>query len=328
MEDITKSLSELVGGTPLFEPVNLEKKYNLKSRILVKLEYFNPTGSIKDRAALAMIEKAEHDGKIHPGDTIVEETSGNTGIALAAYAAAKGYKLVIFFEDGSSPERKQILEAYGAEVLMFSDLPALKRHLDDGIMDLGCIMECVGNYAEERGCYFIGQLENPENPAAHYRTTGPEIWSQADGHVDAFVALAGTGGTLYGTGKYLREMNPEIRIFGVQPSAESRLGAAEDDGDVIDGVGAFCGVPEECIAKFVSEDVYDECMEISAQEAFKTAHEIIKTDGLFLGTSSAAAICAALKAAQRPEFEGKTIVTVAPDDGMKYLSTNLYRKAE
>ncbi len=326
-EKIVKSLSEFVGWTPLFEPVNLEKKYQLKSRLLIKLEYVNPAGSVKDRAALAMIERAEREGKLHPGDTIVEQTSGNTGIALAAYAAAKGYKLIIFFENGSSMERKQILEAYGAKVFMYTDLLPLKQMLEKGVIDLKRIVKSVGDYAKAHGYYFINQLENPENPAIHYRTTGPEIWSQSEGRVDAFVAMAGTGGTLNGVGRYLREVNPEIRIFAAQPSADSRIGAPGDSKDVIDGVGAFSGVPKESVSGFVSCGVYDEVLEVSAQEAFATANQIIKTDGLFLGTSSGAAICAALHVAQLAEFAGKTIVTIAPDDGMKYLSTKLYRKS-
>lgn len=326
MGKITKSLEELVGNTPIFEPVKYENEKGLKASILVKLEWFNASGSIKARAALNMLIEAEKEGKLHPGDTIVEATSGNTGIALATFAAARGYKFKAFLENGSSQERFDILKAYGAEPALQSEIPSIKKLMDEDALSIEGIIEGVRNYSEEHGYYFINQMENEHNPEAHYRTTGPEIWEQTDGKVDIYVAMVGTGGTLLGTSKYLKEKNPNLKIIGVQADEASRIGA--DSGqDAIDGVAPFFNVPERFTTPFMlkAEDKYDEVIEVSSVMAGQTAKELLSSDGLFLGSSAAGAFTAAKELALRTENEGKNIVVIAPDDGTKYMSLNLYK---
>ncbi len=326
MGKITKSLEELVGNTPLFEPVNYEKKNSIDANILIKLEWFNASGSIKARAALNMIKEAEKEGKIHPGDTIVEATSGNTGIALATFAAARGYKFKAFLEDGSSKERFDILKAYGAEPAFQSDIPSIKELVDKGALSIEGIIEGVSNYCDEHGYFFINQMENEHNIEAHYKTTGPEIWEQTDGKVDIYVAMAGTGGTLIGTSKYLKEKNPDLKIIGVQADEASRIGSGSGQ-DAIDGVAPFSEVPERFTTPFMlnSGDKYDEVVEVSSLKASETAKALLASDGLFLRSSAAGAFTAAKEIALRPENKGKTIVVIAPDDGTKYMSLNLYK---
>lgn len=326
MGKITKSLTELVGNTPLFEPVKFEEKNELKANILVKLEWFNASGSIKARAALNMLNEAEKAGKIKPGDTIVEATSGNTGIALATFAAAKGYKFKAFLEDGSSQERFDILRAYGAEPALQSEIKSIKELMDNNALSMEGIIEGVRNYSEEHGYIFINQMENRDNLESHYKTTGPEIWEQTEGKVDIYVAMAGTGGTLLGTSKYLREKNPSLKVVGVQADEASRIGSGSGQ-DAIDGVAPFKDVPERFTTPFMlnSSDLYDEVIEVSSVTASKTAKELLSTDGLFLGSSAAGAFTAAKELALRPENAGKNIVVIAPDDGTKYMSLNLYK---
>ncbi len=326
MGKITKNLAELVGNTPLFEPVQYESKNNLEATILVKLEWFNASGSIKARAALNMITEAEKEGKLKPGDTIVEATSGNTGIALATFAASRGYKFKAFLEDGSSQERFDILRAYGAEPALQSEIPSIKALMDNNALSMEGIIDGVRQYSEERGYFFINQMENPHNLEAHYKTTGPEIWEQTDGQVDIYVAMAGTGGTLLGTSKFLKEKNPNLKIVGVQADEASRIGSGSGQ-DAIDGVAPFNKVPERFTTPFMlhSEALYDEVIEVSSVTASETAKELLSTDGLFLGSSAAGAFTAAKELAKSPENKGKNIVVVAPDDGTKYMSLNLYK---
>ena len=326
MGKITKSLEELVGNTPLFEPVGYERKNNLQGNILVKLEWFNASGSIKARAALNMINEAEKEGKLHPGDTIVEATSGNTGIALATFGAARGYKFKAFLEDGSSQERFDILRAYGAEPALQSEIPSIKALMDKGELSMEGIIEGVRNYSEEHGYFFINQMENPHNPEGHYRTTGPEIWEQTDGRVDIYVAMAGTGGTLLGTAKYLKEKNPNLKVVGVQADEASRIGSGSGQ-DAIDGVAPFHNVPTRFTTPFMlgADKQFDEIIEVSYLTASDTAKELLTTDGLFLGSSAAGAFTAARVLAERPENKGKNIVVIAPDDGTKYMSLQLYK---
>lgn len=326
MSGITKSLEELVGNTPLFEPVKFEKKNELGANILVKLEWFNASGSIKARAALNMLQEAEKEGKIKPGDTIVEATSGNTGIALATFAAARGYKFKAFLEDGSSQERFEILKAYGAEPAFQSEIPSIKALVDNNALSIEGIIEGVNNYSKEHGYFFINQMQNEHNVESHYRTTGPEIWEQTDGKVDIYVAMVGTGGTLLGTSKYLKEKNKDLVIVGVQADEASRIGSGSGQ-DAIDGVAPFNNVPERFTTPFMlnSGSLYDEVIEVSSVAASDTAKELLRTDGLFLGSSAAGAFTAAIEIAKRPENKGKNIVVIAPDDGTKYMSLNLYK---
>lgn len=326
MPKITRSLEELVGNTPLFEPVNFEKKNGLQANVLVKLEWFNASGSIKARAALNMIREAEKEGKLKPGDTIVEATSGNTGIALATFGAARGYKFKAFLEDGSSQERFDILRAYGAEPALQSEIPSIKALRDKGELSIEGIIEGVRNYSEAHGYFFINQMENVHNPEGHYRTTGPEIWEQTEGKVDIYVAMAGTGGTLLGTAKFLKEKNPALKIVGVQADEASRVGSGSGQ-DAIDGVAPFHKVPTRFTTPFMldADKNFDEVIEVSSKAASATAKELLSTDGLFLGSSAAGAFTAAKILAERPENKGKNIVVIAPDDGTKYMSLQLYR---
>lgn len=324
MSKITRSLTELVGNTPLFLPERFIAKHGLRANVLVKLEWFNISGSIKARAALNMIEEAEKEGKLKPGDTIVEATSGNTGIGLATLAAARGYKFKAFLEDGSSEERFSLLRAYGAEPQYQSEIPSIRTLIDAGKLSMDGIIDGVRQYCDDHGYFFINQMENPHNPEAHYRTTGPEIWDQTDGNVDYFVAMVGTGGTLFGTGTFLKEKNPDITIVGVQADADSRIGS--DSGqDAIDGVAPFEGVPPEFTVPLARDGKYDVCVEVSSKEAGDTAKDLLRTDGLFLGSSAAGAFTAASRLAKLEENAGKNIVVIAPDDGSKYLSLQLYK---
>lgn len=328
MANIKKSITELVGHTPLVELTNYNKKNQLKGTLVGKLEYLNPTGSVKDRAALNMIEKGEAEGKLKPGGTIVESTSGNTGISLAAFAAAKGYKLHIFMEPGCTPERVQILKAYGATVQYYEDIPGFHEIIAKYGFDTGKLVEAIQKFADDNGYYYTSQLFNDANPQAHIKTTGPEIVEDTDGEVDYAVMLAGTAGTLTGVGGYLKEHIPGVKIIGVQPNLESLYKPGEER-NTIDGVVHFDdngNVHHPFILR--SQFKYDECIDVDGSDAYATAREVAASDGIFLGASAAAAIYAAKLVALRAESEGKRIVVILPDDGTKYLSTKMYRTEE
>lgn len=328
MAKIITSLTEIVGNTPLMELVNYERNHKLNAKIYAKLEYLNPSGSVKDRAALYMIEAAEREGKIKPGDTIVDQTSGNTGIGLATFAASKGYNLEIVLEDGASAEREQILKAFGVKLRHFSDVPGVTEMIKENRMNSETFMQAMADYCEEHegNCYYINQVTNYNNPLSHIETTGPEIWDALDGKVDIVVAMIGTGGTIYGLEQYFHGKNPDIQIVAVQPTPDSRLTSMEEDKNVIDGVTGFTDVPESMLTVFIKEamEKYDEYIDVSGAEAYKVARELARTEGLFMGTSSAAALFAAEILAKRPENAGKNIVVIMPDNGFKYLSTKLY----
>lgn len=328
MAKVITSLTEIVGNTPLMELVNYEKNHELQAKIYGKLEYLNPSGSVKDRAALYMIEAAEKAGKIKPGDTIVEQTSGNTGIGLATFAAAKGYKLEIFLEDGASAEREQILKAFGVVVKHYSDIPGFVEMAQANKINSESFEQALIDYCNhhEGNCYYVDQVNNDSNPQAHIETTGPEIWDALDGKVDIVVAMMGTGGTLYGLEQYFHGKNSDIQIIAVQPTPESRLTSMAEDRTVIDGVTGFTDVPEPQLTAFIKKAMenYDEYIDVSGPQAYETARELARTEGLFLGTSAAAAVFVAEILAKRPENAGKNIVAIMPDNGFKYLSTQLY----
>lgn len=325
MAKIYTSITELVGHTPLVELRNYNKNNELKATIIGKLEYFNPTGSVKDRAALNMIEKAEAEGKLKPGGTIVESTSGNTGISLAAFAAARGYHLHIFMEPGCTPERVQILKAYGTTVQYYEDIPGFREIIANYGFDKQRIIGAMKKFADDNGYYYTSQLTNDANWEAHIKSTGPEIVEDTDGEVDYAVMLAGTAGTLTGVGKYLQEHISGVKIIGVQPNPESLYKPGEER-DTIDGVVHFDNngqVGHPFILK--NHFHYDEVIDVDGKEVYATAREVAESDGLFLGASAAAAVLAAKQIALRPENEGKRIVVILPDDGNKYLSTRMYK---
>jgi cysteine synthase A len=328
MPKVYESITELVGGTPLLEIKNYEKKHDLQSRILVKLEYYNPNQSVKDRIALAMIEGAERKGLLKPGYTIVETTSGNTGIGLAAIAAAKGYKFRVYIQDQVSQERYQVIKAFGGETIKLSDEPVLAKVLaetnGDFVAAIAELKEKV--LSKEENIFFVDQTSNPANPEIHASTTGPEIWSDTAGNVDIFVASVGTGGTVSGTGKYLKTKNPDIKVVAIQPGENSLPSDENPEPEEITGVHPFEGVPSERVPATMNLDIYDEKIAIETIDAYKAAREVAKTDGILIGTSSGAAISAATQLAKRPENAGKTIVAVLPDTGLRYLSTNLFNE--
>ncbi len=325
---IYHSIAELTGETPLVELTNYEKAHDLPASVLAKLEYFNPSGSVKDRAALAMILDAQEKGKIKPGDTIMDFSSGNTGIALAAYANALGYRFAVVLQPGVSKERTQILKAYGAIFLEFKDIPGVPELIAKKGLQFDPFYDLLQAYADERGWYYINQGRNPANPNAHIATTGPEIWEATQGKVDYLVALVGTGGTLIGVGSYLRKQNPSIRIIGVQPAPESLKDSRYPERNTLDGVLVFDGVPEGKRIRYFDEFdfQYDEVIEVNADDAYAVGRELVKTDGIFLGQSSAAAVKVAADVARRPEAAGKNIVAICADNAFKYLSTNIYRE--
>lgn len=328
MAKIYESITELVGRTPLLEIKNYEKKYALQAKILVKLEYYNPNQSVKDRIALAMIEDAEQKGLLKPGYTIVEITSGNTGIGLAAIAAAKGYKFRTYIQDQVSQERFQVIHAFGGETIKFMDEPVMRKIIEETGGDFVAAMKALKEevLSKQKDIFFVDQLTNPANPAIHEATTGPEIWEDTDGKVDIFVANVGTGGTVSGTGKYLKAKNPEIKIAAIQPGPNSLPSNDNPEPEEITGVHAFEGVPDEWIPANMDLHIYDEKFEVEAIQAYKAAREVAKTDGILVGTSSGAAIEVATQLAKRPENAGKTIVAVLPDTGLRYLSTNLFNE--
>lgn len=305
---LVKDASELVGNTPLVEVSRFGAAYGVKARLLVKAEYFNPAGSVKDRVAKEMIEEAERSGKLKPGATIVEPTSGNTGIGLAFMAAIKGYQVILTMPDTMSAERRKILAAYGAKIVLTPGAEGMQ----------GAVAEARRLTEEIPGSFLAGQFENPANPAAHYKTTGPEIFRDTEGCVDVYVATAGTGGTLTGTARYLKERIPGLRVVAVEPDSSPLLSEGRAGSHKIQGIGANF-VPE-----VLDRKVYDEVVTVTDEEAYSYAKTLIQTEGLMVGISSGAALAAAVKVAKRSEFEGKTVVAVLPDSGDRYFSTELF----
>ena len=315
MSKIYTSATQLIGHTPLLKVTNYLKDQNIEGvELLAKLEYFNPAGSVKDRIALAMIEDAEKKGILKEGSTIIEPTSGNTGIGLASVAAAKGYRTILTLPETMSVERRNLLKAYGAELVLTEGAKGMK----------GAIAKAEELEKSIPGAVILGQFDNPANPAAHAATTGPEIWEDTDGKVDIFVAGVGTGGTVSGTGKYLKSKNPDLYVVALQPGKNSLPSPENPAPEEIMGVHPFAGVPREMVPEIMDMDIYDERYDVETPDAYRVTREVAKTDGILVGTSSGAAIFAATEIAKRPENAGKNIVVILADNGMKYLSTNMY----
>ena len=315
MAKVYDSILDLVGKTPLVELKRIEEKEGLQAKLIAKVESFNPAGSVKDRIAKAMIEDAEAKGLLKEGSVIIEPTSGNTGIGLAAAATVKGYRMILTMPETMSVERRNIVKAYGAEVV-----------LTDGTKGMKGAIEKADELAKEIPNSFIaGQFVNPANPETHKKTTGPEIWEDTDGKVDILVATSGTAGTITGLTKYFREKNPDVKIVAVQADPTSRPGGSEDP-QTIDGIAPFGdpGFPDAAKAPFIVGFDYDEYIDVKGEDAYALGREIAQTDGVFLGQSAGAALHAATIVAQRPENAGKNIVVILADNGMKYLSTNMY----
>ncbi len=308
MSNIYKGTLGLIGNTPLVEVTNIEKALGLEARLLVKLEYFNPAGSVKDRIAKAMIEDAEEKGLLKEGSVIIEPTSGNTGIGLAAIAAAKGYKIILTMPETMSVERRNILKAYGAEIVLTEGAKGMK----------GAIAKAEELAAQTPGSFIPGQFINPANPAIHKATTGPEIWKDTDGAVDIFIAGVGTGGTLTGVGEYLKEQKPEVKIVALEPEDSPVLSEGRAGGHKIQGIGAGF-VPD-----VLNTGVYDEVFKAANDDAFAAAKLLAKTEGISVGISSGAALHGAIELAKKPENKGKTIVALLPDSGDRYYSTALF----
>ena len=308
MPKIYTSADQLIGKTPLLELTNIEKKFDLKAKIVAKLEYLNPAGSVKDRIAKAMIDEAERSGKLKPGAVIIEPTSGNTGIGLAAVAAARGYRIIIVMPDTMSVERRQLMKAYGAELVLSEGAKGMK----------GAIAKAEELEKEIPNSFIAGQFVNPANPQAHRETTGPEIYEDTDGEVDIFVAGVGTGGTITGVGEYLKSKKPDVKIVAVEPASSAVLSTGVAGPHKIQGIGAGF-VPDVLNTK-----VYDEIVPVINEDAFATGKLIGKSEGVLVGISSGAAAWAAIELAKRPENAGKTIVVLLPDTGDRYLSTPLF----
>ena len=308
MSKIYNNVLDLVGGTPIMELHNYMKNFDINGRILAKLEYFNPAGSAKDRVAKQMITDAEASGKLKKGSTIIEPTSGNTGIGLASAAASLGYKCVLVMPDSMSVERINLLKAYGAEVVLSEGAKGMA----------GAVAKAEELAKNIPGSFIAGQFENPSNPKAHYLTTGPEIWADTDGKIDIFVATVGTGGTLTGTAKYLKEKNPNIKIVAVEPASSPLLSAGKAGPHKIQGIGANF-VPE-----ILDTDLYDEVLTVTDDDAYKAANAIAKLEGILVGISSGAAVSAAAQIGKRPENAGKNIVAVLPDSGDRYMSSGVF----
>lgn len=308
MSNIYTSADQLIGKTPLLELTHIEKAYHLKARILAKLEYFNPAGSVKDRVAKAMIDEAERTGKLGPGSVIIEPTSGNTGIGLAAVAAVRGYRIIIVMPETMSVERRQIMKAYGAELVLTEGAKGMK----------GAIAKAEELAQEIPDSFIPGQFVNPANPQVHRESTGIEIYEDTDGEVDIFVAGVGTGGTVTGVGEYLKSKNPAVKIVAVEPADSAVLSTGVSGAHKIQGIGAGF-VPD-----ILNTSIYDEIISISNEDAFATGKLIGKSEGVLVGISSGAAVFAAIELAKRPENEGKTIVVLLPDTGDRYLSTPLF----
>ncbi len=305
---IYQSVTELIGRTPLLEVKNIEREKGLKAKVLVKLEYFNPAGSVKDRAALSMIEEAERTGRIQSGATIIEPTSGNTGIGLASVAASRGYKAVFVMPETMSIERRKLLLGYGAKIVLTEGAKGMK----------GAIEKAAELEKETGNAVVLGQFVNPANPDAHYRTTGPEIWEDTEGAVDIFIAGAGTGGTVTGVGRYLKEKRPEVRVIAVEPAASPVLSGGEPGPHGLQGIGAGF-VPD-----ILDTTVYDAVSQVTEEEAYEAARLLATSEGVLVGITSGAALHTAVREAAKPENEGRTIVALLPDTGERYLSTPLF----
>ncbi len=308
MAKIYKSADELIGKTPLLELTHIEKRFGLKAKLLAKLEYFNPAGSVKDRIAKAMVDDAEARGLLKEGSVIIEPTSGNTGIGLASVAAARGYRIIIVMPETMSVERRQLMKAYGAELVLTEGAKGMK----------GAIAKAEELARETPNSFIPGQFVNPANPKAHFETTGPEIYEDTDGEVDVFVAGVGTGGTITGIGRYLKSKKPEVRVVAVEPASSAVLSTGVAGAHKIQGIGAGF-VPEVLDTK-----IYDEIVTVTNEAAFETGKLIGKSEGVLVGISSGAALWAAIELAKRPENEGKTIVALMPDTGDRYLSTPMF----
>ena len=308
MSHIYTSADQLIGRTPLLELTHIEKKFGLNARVLAKLEYFNPGGSVKDRVALAMIDDAEAKGALKPGSVIIEPTSGNTGIGLASVAAARGYRIIIVMPETMSVERRQLMKAYGAELVLTEGAKGMK----------GAIAKAEELAKEIPGSFVPGQFVNPANPKAHFETTGPEIWADTDGQVDYFVAGVGTGGTVTGVGRYLKSQNAAVKVVAVEPKSSAVLSTGVAGAHKIQGIGAGF-VPE-----VLDTAVYDEIIAVADEDAFRLGRELGRSEGVLVGISSGAALWAAIELAKRPENAGKTIVALLPDTGDRYLSTPLF----
>ena len=308
MSHIYTSADQLIGRTPLLELTHIEKKFGLNARVLAKLEYFNPGGSVKDRVALAMIDDAEARGLLKPGSVIIEPTSGNTGIGLASVAAARGYRIIIVMPETMSVERRQLMKAYGAELVLTEGAKGMK----------GAIAKAEELAKEIPGSFVPGQFVNPANPKAHFETTGPEIWADTDGQVDYFVAGVGTGGTVTGVGRYLKSQNAAVKVVAVEPKSSAVLSTGVAGAHKIQGIGAGF-VPE-----VLDTAVYDEIIAVADEDAFRLGRELGRSEGVLVGISSGAALWAAIELAKRPENAGKTIVALLPDTGDRYLSTPLF----
>lgn len=326
MGRIKKSITELVGKTPLLELVNYEKQNNLTAEIVVKLEYFNPNQSVKDRIALAMVEDAEKKGLLKPGYTIVETTSGNTGIGLAAIAAAKGYKFKVYIQDQVSIERFKVIKAFGGETIKLSEEPVVAKVLAETGGDfVAAIKELEEKVlSKQENIFFVNQVANPANPEVHKVTTGPEIWEDTNGKVDILVSAVGTGGTVSGAGAYLKSKNPDLKVVAIQPGPNSLPSEKNPTPLDITGVHPFYGIPNERIPATMDLKIYDEAIEVETPKAYEAARAVAKSDGILIGTSSGAAIYAATELAKRPENKGKRIVAVLADTGLRYLSTGLF----
>ena len=308
MGKVYQSVTEIIGRTPLLAAKSFAKAHDLKANLLVKLEYFNPSGSVKDRIAIAMVEQAEKDGKIAPGATLIEPTSGNTGIGLASVAAARGYRAILTMPETMSVERRKLLKAYGAEIVLTDGAKGMK----------GAIEKAEELAKETPNSYIPSQFTNPANPAVHKRTTGPEIWAATDGKVDYFLAGVGTGGTLTGVGEYLKSKNPHVKVVAIEPENSPVLSAGKAGPHKIQGIGAGF-VPET-----LDTSIYDEIITVSNDDAFRCGREFARAEGALVGISSGAALAAAVEIARRPEAKGKTIVALLPDTGDRYLSTELF----
>ena len=308
MGKVYQSVTEIIGRTPLLAAKSFAKAYDLKANLLVKLEYFNPSGSVKDRIAIAMVEQAEKDGKIAPGATLIEPTSGNTGIGIASVAAARGYRAILTMPETMSVERRNLLKAYGAEIVLTEGAQGMK----------GAIARAEQLQKEIPNSFIPSQFENLANPATHERTTGPEIWADTDGKVDVFVAGVGTGGTVTGTGRYLKQQNPAVHVVAVEPTDSPVLSGGKPGPHKLQGIGAGF-VPDTLDTK-----VYDEVIRVSNDDAFAYGREFAQREGALVGISSGAALAAAVELAKRPEYAGKTIVALLPDGGDRYLSTDLF----
>lgn len=310
MANVYTRVDQMIGKTPLLELTNLERDQGLKARLLAKLEYFNPGGSVKDRVALAMLNAAEAAGTLKPGGVIIEPTSGNTGIGLAAVAAARGYRVIITMPETMSVERRRLMTAYGAELVLTEGAKGMR----------GAIDKAMALAKATPGSFLAGQFVNPANPAAHYASTGPEIWADTDGKVDVFVAGVGTGGTITGVGKYLKEQDPAVKVVAVEPADSPVLSQGKAGPHKIQGIGAGF-VPD-----VLDTSVYDEIIPVTTEEAYAAGRHMGRREGVLVGVSSGAALHAAMELAKRPENEGKTIVALLPDTGERYLSTPMFEE--